>query len=154
MSVLEADRLAYFDTSALAKRYVRETGSLVVRRLLRSHGVVSSALLGLEIRSALHRRQREGSLTRAAFRRIERRVAADEPAWQQIPIGAEVLEEAGRQVSRFELRTLDAIHLAAALIAHREGLELAFVTADRLQAAAARAQRFEVRWVGEPPASV
>lgn len=147
----EPARFAYFDTSALVKRYVREKGSLAVRRLLRSHCVVSSALLGLEIRSALHRRQREGALIGAALRRVERRVATDEAAWQQIAIGAEVLYEARGQVARFAVRTLDAIHLATALVAHREGLEMPFVTADRRQAVAARALRFEVIWIGEPP---
>jgi hypothetical protein len=31
-------------------------------------------------------------------------------------------------------------------------LEVPFVTADRRQAVAARAQRFEVLWIGRPPA--
>jgi uncharacterized protein len=150
--VAEPARFAYFDTSALVKRYVRERGSVAVRRLLRSHCVLSSALLGLEIRSVLHRRRREGALTGAALRRVERRVAADEAAWQQIAVGAEVLEEARDQLTRFAVRTLDAIHLATALVAHREGLEVPFVTADRRQAVAARAQRFEVLWIGKPPA--
>lgn len=150
----EPARFAYFDTSALVKRYVREKGSLAVRRLLRSHCVISSALLGLEIRSVLHRRLREGALTDAALRRVERRVANDEAAWQQIAVGAEVLEEARGQVARFAVRTLDAIHLATALVAHREGLEVPFVTADRRQAVAARAQRLEVVWIGPRPAPV
>lgn len=150
----EPARFAYFDTSALVKRYVREKGSLAVRRLLRSHCVVSSALLGLEIRSALHRRHREGALMGAALRRVERRVAADEAAWQQITVGVEVLDEARGQVARFPLGTLDAIHLATALIARREGLEVPFVTADRRQAVAARAQHLEVVWIGERPAPV
>ena len=44
---------AYFDTSAVVKRYVLEPGSLQVRRLLRQHDFLSSAITPLEILSAL-----------------------------------------------------------------------------------------------------
>jgi hypothetical protein len=48
------------------------------------------------------------------------------------------------------LRTLDAIHLASAALASEEGLRLPFVTADGLQADAARAAGLDVVDVGTP----
>jgi len=54
--VAESAPLAYFDMSALVKRYVAEPGSDAVRRLLRNHRVVSSVLLRLESVSAVRRR--------------------------------------------------------------------------------------------------
>ena len=48
---------AYFDTSVLVKRYVREDGSMYARALMRRHRVVSSAVAPLELLSALTRRR-------------------------------------------------------------------------------------------------
>ncbi len=48
--------MRYFDASALAKRYVREKGSVKVRRLLSSHLPATSRYSALEIASALARR--------------------------------------------------------------------------------------------------
>ena len=47
---------AYFDTSALIKRYVDELGRGDVVRLLRKNRCVVSAVLPAEVRSALRRR--------------------------------------------------------------------------------------------------
>jgi len=45
----------YFDASALAKRYVRETGSQTVRRLLGAGGAATSRLSEVEVASAIAR---------------------------------------------------------------------------------------------------
>ena len=54
--------MLYFDASALAKRYVREKGSLKVRRLLASDLPATSRYSVVEITSALTRRTREGAI--------------------------------------------------------------------------------------------
>jgi predicted nucleic acid-binding protein len=53
----------YFDASALVKRYVRETGSVMVRRLLAAGIVASSRLSEVEVSSGVIRRAREGAFT-------------------------------------------------------------------------------------------
>jgi predicted nucleic acid-binding protein len=53
---------AYFDTSALVKRYVDEGGRREVLRLLRQYRVVTSAIVTVEVRSALRRRAADGAL--------------------------------------------------------------------------------------------
>lgn len=55
--------MPYFDASALAKRYVREKGSLKGRRLPASDQPVTSQYSVVEIVSALARRAREGSIS-------------------------------------------------------------------------------------------
>jgi len=55
---------AYFDTSALIKRYVAEPGRREVLQLLRKNECVVSAVLPVEVRSALRRRVAEGTLVR------------------------------------------------------------------------------------------
>ena len=55
----------YFDTSAFLKFYIEEDGSDTVQALLRdneSHTFIISDLTILEARSAIRRREREGSI--------------------------------------------------------------------------------------------
>jgi predicted nucleic acid-binding protein len=68
---------AYFDTSALVKRYTDEVGRRQVLQLLRQHECVASALLPVELRSALRRRVTDGTLEVAQVPAILKRVAAD-----------------------------------------------------------------------------
>ena len=57
--------MRYFDASALVKRYVRETGSTTVRRLLASNTPATSRLTEVEVASALVRLAQEGVFTTA-----------------------------------------------------------------------------------------
>ena len=135
---------AYFDTSALVKRYVDEPGSLEVRRLLRARRVMSSVLLRVEVLAALRRRREEAALSARAFARLLRRVEADDASWQLVPVSDEIVAAARSRVLQQSVRTLDAIHLASAEALHREGLRIPFVTADARQADAGRAIGLDV----------
>jgi predicted nucleic acid-binding protein len=143
-----ATAYAYFDTSALVKRYVEEPGSLEIRRLLRSRRVISSALLRVEVLSALRRRRDEATLSARSFARLLRRVEADDASWQLVPVSDEIVEVARSRVLQQSLRTLDAIHLASAEALHREGLRIPFVTADARQADTGRAIGLDIVAVG------
>ncbi len=140
--------LAYFDTSALVKRYVVEAGSDVVRRLLRHHRVVSSVLLRLEAVSAVRRKHAEGQLTETQQKRLLRRIEADDPFWELVPIADEVMDIARRLLLAHRLRTLDAIHLASASIVAAEEVQMPFVTADHRQAEVGRIAGLEVIEIG------
>jgi predicted nucleic acid-binding protein len=142
--VTEASDHAYFDTSALVKRYVEEPGHLVVRRLLRSRRVVSSVLLKIEVASALRRRHAEGALSLRQFQRLLRRTERDEASWALVPMSAEVVQNARRCVLDRAVRSLDAIHIVSAQVLYTEGFRVLFVTADARQANAARAVGMEV----------
>ena len=127
---------AYFDTSALVKRYVAESGSVGVRRVLSQYGVISSPVARVEICSALRRRRAEGLLSDAALRRVLGRVQADDTSWRFVALGDQVLALARACVLEHPLRTLDAIHVASAESLRRDGLSVPLVTADARQAAA------------------
>ena len=135
---------AYFDTSALVKRYVDEPGSLEIRRLLRARRVMSSVLLRVEVLSVLRRRREEAVLSARAFARLLRRVEADDASWQLVPVSDEIVAAARSRVLQQSVRTPDAIHLASAEALHREGLRIPFVTADARQADAGRAIGLDV----------
>ena len=126
---------AYFETSALVKRYVDEAGRREVLTLLRRHECVSSALLPIELRSGLRRRVVDGSLEAARLPLILRRVAADRPYWTLVEVGTDVLTAAESLVGAHSIRPLDALHVASAqLFASRLSMPgLLFVSADKRQ---------------------
>src|SRR5262249_49370315 len=125
----------YFDTSALVKRYVDETGRREVLRLLRRNECVVSAVLPVELRSGLRRRVTEGSLDAARLPTIVKHITADRPYWTLVEVGTDVLVAAETLVAAHPIRTLDAIHVASAqLFGARVSVpRLMFVSADRRQ---------------------
>src|SRR5438045_497772 len=130
---------AYFDTSALIKRYVNEAGRLEVVKLLGKNACVVSAVLPIEVRSALRRRVTEGTLDKDRLAAILKRFTADRAFWTVIEVSREVLAAAETLSAAHPLRALDAIHVASAqLFGIRIGLSgLTFVSADRKQTTAA-----------------
>jgi predicted nucleic acid-binding protein len=140
----------YFDTSALIKRYVDEHGRREVLQLLRSYDCVTSALLSLEVRTALRRRVADGSLDEGRVPEILKRFAADREFWAVIEITSEVLQSAESLAAKHPLRTLDAIHVASAQLfaARMPTSTLTFVSADAHQTAIAAAIGIPIRAIG------
>ena len=141
---------AYFDASALVKRYIDEAGHREVLQLLRRHDVVTSAILPVELRSALRRRVLEGTLDAARVPDILKRVATDRPYWLLVAVASDVLAAAETLVSAHPLRTLDAIHVASAQLfaARIAAPELVFVSADARQTTAAAAVGMTITHIG------
>ena len=70
--------MIYFDSSALVKRYIEESGSDVVQSLLdRDVSAATSKLAYPEILSALTRKQRSGELTRRSLQAAVNQFEAD-----------------------------------------------------------------------------
>jgi len=132
---------AYFDTSALIKRYVAELGRGEVLQLLRKRDCVVSAVLGVELRSALRRRVTEGTLDGKQIASILKRFTADRAFWTRIEVSAEVLAAAETVAAAHPLRALDAIHVASAQLfaARIASPAFIFVSADIRQTTAAAA---------------
>lgn len=141
---------AYFDTSALVKRYVEEAGRREVLVLLRRHECVTSVLLPVEVRSALRRRVSDDTLDEARVPDIMTRLATDRAFWALVEVTGDVVSAAETLVSSHPLRTLDAIHVASAqLFASRIGpAPLRFVSADARQTTAAAALGLSITHVG------
>jgi predicted nucleic acid-binding protein len=140
---------AYFDTSALVKRYVDEPGRREVLKLLRRHNCVTSVVLPVEFRSALRRRVLDDSLDASHVSKILERFAVDRAFWTLVEATSEVLTAAEALVAAHPLRTLDAIHVASAQVfaTRLAAIEWIFVSADKRQAAAAAAIGMKVRQV-------
>ncbi|MGH7772477.1 MAG: type II toxin-antitoxin system VapC family toxin [Candidatus Binatia bacterium] len=136
---------AYFDTSALVKRYVREKGTLEVRRLLRIYRVLSSSMMPIELFSALTRRYGQKELSGRNYTAILFRIKQDRNFWELVEVTPSVLARAEEIVLNLRVRTLDAIHLAsAAIVRDSTGRSLPFVTSDERQLDGARKYGLEV----------
>jgi predicted nucleic acid-binding protein len=140
---------AFFDTSALAKRYIEEPGRRDVLQLLRRYEFVASAVLPVELRGALRRRAADGTLDTARLPGILSRVSADRAYWTLVEVGSDILAAAETLVATHPFRTLDAIHIASAQLfaARVPAPDLLFVSADSRQADAAAAIGLVVRLI-------
>jgi hypothetical protein len=141
---------AYFDTSALIKRYVRERGSAQVGSLLRRHDVLSSAITPVEILSALWRRKRDGELSEENFAATLSRVQSERIRWELVEVGGTVLSRAEEIVQgTVPMRALDAIHVASLLAFQAaSSIQISFVTGDARQRDTANYLGVGVIWVG------
>jgi uncharacterized protein len=138
--------VVYFDTSALAKWYINESGSEDVEKYIQQHGPVAiSDLTFVEMRCLIARRRRDGSLTGDAEVRVWATFNEDARQKHLIchPLPDKWAEGAVNLVSiltDIPLRTLDAVHLLIA----REIQANIVASADRVMTAAAKAMGFSV----------
>ena len=137
--------MRYFDASALAKRYVREKGSVKVRRLLSADLGATSRYSAVEIASALARRVREGVVTDGDRERALAANQEDMTAMLVVELTPEVVTRAQVLLRRHPLRAGDAIQLASCLHLREELKdEIALVAFDERLLAAARKERVTV----------
>ena len=146
---MSGERIAYLDTSALAKWYLNEGGSEAFVAFLQALDVaVVSSLTRTEVRSLLARRRRMGELNAdlesLLFAAFEDDVAHGH--LQVYPVDDERLGEAANLIAlcpEHPLRTLDALHLA---VVRHYGIEVV-ATADRVMADAASTMGLGVEFV-------
>jgi hypothetical protein len=139
---LRADAGIYLDSSALAKLYLPEPESDRLDAFLRGRrDLMVSELAITEILSAVARRRREGMLTVHQALEVRDAVLADahSGSFHRLDLNPVVHREAERLLFHIEsaaVRTLDALHLAMALL----GSASHVVTYDaRMRAAAPHA---------------
>jgi predicted nucleic acid-binding protein len=131
--------MRYFDASALAKRYMREKGSLKVRRLLSSNVPATSRLSSVEIASALVRRSREGAISDEQRERALAVLDTDMSALLVVELTPAIVARAQSLLRRHPLRAGDAIHLASCLhLQEQLQEESTFIAFDGRLIAAAR----------------
>lgn len=139
----------YLDTSALAKRYLTETGSLWIRTLvdpMAGNVIIASDLSGVEFFSTLARRERAGELTPANVYILQSRFLADfEREYVSVSLESAVLRRARNLVNLYPLRSLDALQLASAIEAVNVlGEPMTFVRADKHLLTAAANDGFNI----------
>jgi uncharacterized protein len=124
----------FFDTSALAKRYVEEPGSEHVRAICAQADALGvSVLVVPELISTLCRLVREGRLSADDYQSLKSAVKADLSDADLCDLSQGAFRQALRCLESYPLRALDALHVGSALVYQPD----LFVSADRRQAEAA-----------------
>ncbi|MHB1198519.1 MAG: type II toxin-antitoxin system VapC family toxin [Polaromonas sp.] len=124
------------DSSAIAKRYKRESGHDTVERLLlAADGVVLAAHCKVEIASSLSREVHDNSIDMDQYAQAMSAVAQDFADFDVRPISPEIEALAIASMANNRLRAMDALHIGTAQAARVD----LFVTADKRQAQAAQA---------------
>lgn len=125
----------FFDSSALAKRYVAEPGTPIVLELCRQAQEVLLAVIAVpELVSAFNRLRREGVLADSDYLFVKSELAADVAMATVIDLTPTVVAQALDYLERFPLRAMDALHLGAAITSGAQR----FVSGDYRQCQAAR----------------
>ena len=136
----------FFDSSALAKRYIEEKGSDRVQVILSSTSALGVSVICVpEIVSALCRRRREHRLSRQQYLEAKTGLFSDIEDASVIGISEQVIARAVELLERWPLRSADALHIACAA----EWSAQLFVSADERQARAARAHGLKVEALKE-----
>jgi len=131
----------FFDSSALAKRYVEEKGSERVQAILSSASTLAVSVICIpEIVSAMCRRRRERKLSTEEYQNAKASLLSDIDDATIIGITQEVVAQAVALLEQFSLRGADALHVACA----SEWSTDLFVSADNRQCAAARAHGLRI----------
>jgi predicted nucleic acid-binding protein len=141
----------FLDSSAIAKRYLTETGSEFVADLV-DHSALNTIVLAeitrVEVAAALAARQRTGSgLTmKERDQAVALMLRHCDREYRMVPLTPDVLGRAVGLTQNHRLRGFDAVQLGAALITNDSlraaGLEgLVFVTADNDLIHAAMAEK-------------
>jgi predicted nucleic acid-binding protein len=132
--------MRYWDASAIVPLCVQEDSSARLRALAGAEPIVTWCLSIVEVKSAIERRARDGSLKPDAREKALAGLRELAEAWTEVATIGPVRERALRLLAVHALRAADAVQLAAALVVTEDRLAgHSFVSSDgRLRAAAQR----------------
>ncbi|MDT4896614.1 MAG: uncharacterized protein QOH25_1691 [Acidobacteriota bacterium] len=136
----------FFDSSAIVKRYVKETGTEWIIKLTdpaKLNRIYIASITGVEVVSAISRRARNGDISKAeTFDATDQFTLDFYSQYRVLEITYTLINEAMVLAIRFPLRGYDAVQLAAALAINERRLllslpSLTLISADDALNAAA-----------------
>ena len=134
----------FFDSSAIAKRYIHEVGTDRVLELCgQAESVILSQLAPIEVLSAASRLRRDGILPPSAYKRLKKQFGEDLAEVELVEVDVENVRLAIHALERAPLRTLDALQVAAAITSKCQ----LFVSSDIRQLRAAQVMKLKVEQV-------
>ena len=139
---------AYLDTSTYLKIFVKESGSIQARELVKKHRVLSSAIVPVECFSALSRKKHACELKTQEFETLIKKIRESLAHIEIIRLTDDVLAKAEHIVKSSPIRSLDALHIASALI-FQDAMQipLPFITSDHRQLETAHGHGFKTVFV-------
>jgi uncharacterized protein len=109
--------ILYLDTSALVKRYFRESYSEeVISKWQAATEIVTSEVAFAETMASIYRKKREAGLREALIRRIVESFLADWKSFIRVELTEDLNKYIHKIVMEHPLRGFDAIHLASARV--------------------------------------
>jgi hypothetical protein len=138
--------ILYAETSAILTWILDEPQASEVTPYLRdAELILTSRLTLLECERALSRLAAQGAMPEAVAARERARLGTAAMHWDLMSIDELVVERAGRRFPVEPIRTLDALHLATALIAQAAVADIGLLSLDRRVRDCARSMGFTVR---------
>ena len=136
--------MKFWDSSAVVPLLVSEVMSGSVQRLYEDDPVIAAWwATEIECTSAIARRQRSGGLPEDVAAQAFVRLKALREGWHEVESSEELRESANRLLRVHDLRTADALQLAAAVyVAEARPSTLEFVSLDDRLLTAARREGF------------
>ena len=123
--------IRYAESSAVLSWLLGEpAGPAVEEAMATASGIVASDLTLIECDRGLHRLTARDPTRTAALGGIRSRLADAAARWTILPIAAPVVERARASFPDDQVRALDAIHLATALVARESIGELEVLSLD------------------------
>lgn len=144
----------FFDSSALVKAYIAETGTDWVRAILNDpqHRITISALAEVEVTSALTRRFNEGDLTQIELDQACDDLGQDCATYSLVSVTSQILQAAVGHARSRSLRAYDAVQLASAIavrntlsVTQTNPIHFALISADNSLNDAARLDGVQVQ---------
>ncbi|MCK5707892.1 MAG: type II toxin-antitoxin system VapC family toxin [Candidatus Aureabacteria bacterium] len=129
--------IVFMDSSALLKRYIEEHNSDKVELILeKADDIIISPITLIEINSALKRRYFEKDIEKKDYEYLLDILLQENKEYSKIKFDIELEDKAVNLIDKYQIRTLDSIQLASAMLSKCE----MFVTADRKLANFARSE--------------
>lgn len=123
--------MIYFDTSALAKKYIKETGSDEVIKIVVGEVAATSKLTYPEMISTMVRRNRAGDISSKELSELIGIFEDDYNYFALVDFSDEMLSLVKAVLKRHFLKAADGLHLASALwLKNLINENVTFVTSD------------------------
>ncbi len=125
----------FFDTSAIAKRYILEKGSEELEKLLYNADEVCISMITItEIFSALNRLLREKKISKNHYNKLKNAIYKDITEFSICNITPEIIESSIFCLEKSALKAMDSIQLACA---YKMNIDT-FISSDNQQIEAAK----------------
>ena len=133
----------YFDTSALVKKYISENGSDNADKLLLSASDIYISIIGhIEAISSFRRLLLEREIDEKDYDQLKLEIDQDFQFFNVIDVSSEIVLSAIKTIDKYQLKSLDSIHLASAILKKRD-IDF-FISSDQKLLNAAKKEGFKV----------
>ena len=109
--------VAFFDSSAIIKRYIKEIGSGIVDTLIEQTEImIIGPLTIIECLSGIRRVLEEGKIANENYMKYQKEIDYDLIDITEVPYSEQLKIIIKDMIDKYQLKTLDAIQLAACLL--------------------------------------